>query len=168
MSLVELLIVLGVLSVIGAMSLGAFTSGVGALGRAEEDAQGQADVTIGLERLTKELRQVRRLRTGTGPAQLVAWLDRDGDAVMSPAETVTWRVVTAPPGTGQFHLLRVDGSGTATTLATTLTSGQAFTFNAADPTRASTVSVELRYDAKPGAHLGEKIARAQVRLRNLR
>ena len=166
MTLVELLVVLVVGGVLTTISLSALASGRDTLTRAQDDAQGQADVAGVVQRLSADLRQARRVEPGSAPGMLVLWVDRDGDEVRSAAEAVTWQVMSPPAGRRHFRLARLDGAGRHTDEARTLVSPDVFTFDSADPARVRSVGVDLRYDALPDGHLGEKRVSLRIRLRN--
>ena len=166
-TLIELMLVVVMTVVIGLIAFGGFSSGLGALQRTDDDARGQADITIASERLSRDLRQGRGIAAGSSAAQLTIWIDEDADYAASPAELVTWRAVAAPHSPGHFLLERAEGDGTGVPVGNTLVSDVTFAYDAADVTRSRVVTVSLEFDAVVGRYLDEKHVTFEIRLRNV-
>lgn len=165
-TLVELLLVVFIGGVIGAISLSAFVSGLGLLSRTDGDTRGQADATIAAERLANDLREARRVEAGSTASSLALWIDTNGDLVQAASETVTWSAVADAASPGSFLLRRTEGAGTPNQVASTLTSSAVFAYSTATVTQARVVTVTLRYDAFTDDAAQEKRLVFQVRLRN--
>jgi prepilin-type N-terminal cleavage/methylation domain-containing protein len=168
LTLVELLVTVLVGGVLAAMSLSAFMSGLNTLARADDQARGQAEATVAAQRMARDLRQARAVRTGSGASVLHLWVDLDGDAVMGPAESVTWRAVAVGDGTGHLTLERADGTGERSDVSASLVSGALFTYDTTVPATARVVTVRLEYDAVAGAYAPPKLVVFDARLRNAR
>jgi len=145
-TLIELMLVVVMTVAIGLIAFGGFSSGLGALQRTDDDARGQADITIASERLSRDLRQGRGIAARSSAAQLTIWIDEDADYAAAPSELVTWRAV--PVGN-------------------TLVSDVTFAYDAADVTRSRVVTVSLEFDAVVGRYLDEKHVMFEIRLRNV-
>lgn len=167
-SLIELLVVVVVGGVLAALTLSGFMTGLNSLARADDDSRGQADATIAAQRMSRDLRQARAVVAGSTASAVNLWVDADGDATRSPAESVTWRAVAAGDGTGHVTLERLDGTGARAEVATTLVSDALFGYDSADATAARVVSVRLEYDAITGAYAAPKRLFLDIRLRNAR
>jgi prepilin-type N-terminal cleavage/methylation domain-containing protein len=166
-TLIELVLVVAMMAGVGLIAFGGFTSGLGALARSDDDARGQADITIASERLSRDLRQGRGIAAGSSAAQLTIWIDSDADYAASPAELVTWRAVAAPASPGHFLLERAEGTAAGIPVGNTLVSDVTFGYDAADVTRTRIVTVTLEFDAVVDRYLDEKHVSFEIRLRNV-
>jgi prepilin-type N-terminal cleavage/methylation domain-containing protein len=166
-TLIELMVVVALAAVIGTITFMAFTSGQEALGRADDDSRGQQDLRITAERLTRDLRAARGVDAGSTGQKLTVWIDTDGDYRRDPIESVTWRLVVNAADPKHFDVQRVDGTGAGVTIGQALVSGIAFSYDAADVTRARTVTVTMTYDAIVDAYLEQKQTTYRVRMRNV-
>jgi prepilin-type N-terminal cleavage/methylation domain-containing protein len=166
-TLIELMIVVVLVGVIGAITFMAFTSGQEALGRADDDARGQQDLRITAERLTRDLRAARGVDAGSTGEKLTIWIDTNGDYRRTPAESITWRLMVNPTDSKHFDVQRVDGTGAGLTVGQALVSGIAFSYDSADVTKARIVNVTMTYDAIVDAYLEQKKTTYRVRMRNV-
>lgn len=166
-TLVEMMVVVVLVGVIGTITFMAFTSSQEALGRTDDDSRGQQDLRITAERLTRDLRAARGVDAGSDGSRLTVWIDTNSDYRRSPAESITWSLVTNPDDPKHFDVRRVDGTGTGYTVGQALVSGIAFTYNAADVTKARIVTVTMTYDAIVDAYLEQKQTTYRVRMRNV-
>ena len=166
-TLVELLIVLVLVGIVGSICLIAFTSGSEALGRTDDDAQGQQDLRIVTERLSRDIRGARGVSAGSGPTTLKIWIDFNADYVQTADETITWQLATNPGDPKHFNVQRMTGTGQNVTIGQALVSGIAFSYDTADPTKARVVTVTMTYDAIVGAYLGQKQTTFRIRMRNV-
>lgn len=176
-ALVELLVVMVVMSIVGAAVLGVvlttFRSNQyqGALREVMDDGR------ISLDRIRTELRGGRRVLTGSDPYHLYWWVDRDEDGVPQAGERVHF--CTAALGetdcatataSGQFQLIRwtdAQDQTSARTVAKTLTTTEVFSGYEADPRKTRTVTITLPLEVPGGRGPEETTMAADVRLRNV-
>ena len=166
-TLVELLLVVFVLGLIGAMTVVAFTSGQEALGRADDDSRGQQDLRTVSERLSRDIRAARGVADGSTPTTLTVWIDSDADYVEDAAERITWTLAANPNDAKHFNITRAAGAGTAEVVGEALVSGIAFAYDNAVVTHARIVTVKMTYDAIVDAYLAKKETTFRIRMRNV-
>lgn len=166
-ALIELLVVMVLIGVIATITFMAFTSGQEALGRADDDSRGQQDLRTTAERLSRDLREARGVDAGSTGEKLTIWIDTNGDYRRTPTESITWRLTTNPSDPKHFDVQRLDGTGAGYTVGQALVSGIAFSYDAADVTKARTVTVTMTYDAIVDAYLEKKQTTYRVRMRNV-
>ena len=167
-TLVELLIVVVMIGLIGAMALVSFTSGHEALGRADDDSRGQQDLRIVTERLSRDIRAARGVETGSGEDTLRVWIDYDANYRRSEDELITWQLSPNPDDPKHFNVVRSDAAGSGDTVGEALVSGIAFAYDAApDITESRVVTVTMTYDAIVDAYLQKKQTTFRIRMRNV-
>jgi Tfp pilus assembly protein PilW len=104
-TLVELLITFVLTAVLGTILVSAVVSSDRLFRRTDEEAAGQTDVRVTIERLGRDVRNARSLDPGATASQLVIWIDSNSDYKQQPAELVTWRLVAGT--NGHFDVARV-------------------------------------------------------------
>ena len=166
-TLVELLLVVFVLGLIGAMTVVAFTSGQEALGRADDDSRGQQDLRTVSERLSRDIRAGRGVADGSNETTLKVWVDTDADYVQDAAERITWALAVNPNDAKHFNVTRTAGACTAEVIGEALVSGIAFAYDNAVVTRSRIVTVRMTYDAIVDAYLAKKETTFRIRMRNV-
>lgn len=185
LTLVELLVVVLLLAIVGAIVLAAFLTGSRTLGRVDDDVRGQGDQRIVSERLMRDLRQARGVEEPTA-AELTAdpdtakrkleiWIDYNANYVRETGEVVTWALSSTPDGEGHYNVIRSTDAGDTETVARALVSGIAFEYRndqvadlqGADVDEASVVVVSMEYDAIVGAFLQKKYTTFDARMRNV-
>ncbi|MEW6581901.1 MAG: prepilin-type N-terminal cleavage/methylation domain-containing protein [Actinomycetota bacterium] len=166
-TLVELLVVVLMAGILGAMALVTFTSGSEALGRADDDSRGQQDLRIVSERLSRDVRAARGVDAGSTGTSLTIWIDADANYRKSPAETITWSLSTNPDDPKHFNVQRSTGAGDTATVGQALVSGIAFAYDASDVTQSRVITVTMTYDAIVDAYLTQKQVTYKVRMRNV-
>jgi type II secretory pathway pseudopilin PulG len=184
-TLVELLVIVFLLAVIGAVSLAAFQSGSDALGRVDDDIQGQQDLKIVTERLTRDIRAGRGVHDTSDPSTLSVWIDYDADYIKDASEIIVWDVVVNAADSDHFDVRRTEGTDTPEVVGRAVIDALAFKYfqdqtgtqteivpdtNPLTPntalTDASIVEVSMDYDAIVGAYLDQKTNTYRIRLRN--
>jgi prepilin-type N-terminal cleavage/methylation domain-containing protein len=172
-TLVELLIVMVLMSVIGAITVTAVTNAARSQARISDDAQGLQDVQTVTERLGRDLRQARGVDSTATAYQLTIWIDKNSDFVQTPDETVTWClrstsgcVVGAAAGT-HYNVVRftADAPAVQQVVGRTVVDQLAFTYSAAPVQTSTLVSVKMTYDATGFA--GKRNVEFRTRMRNV-
>ncbi len=186
-TLVELLVIVFIMGLIGAICLATFNTGSNALGRVDDDIRGQQDLRIVTERLTRDIRAGRGVHDDTDPAtadsdqsKLILWIDYDADYIKDAAtEIIVWDVVASSGG--HYDVRRKQGSDPAQTVGRSVIDALAFQYfrddtgtlqvldasvAATDLTLSSVVEVSMDYDAIVGAYLEQKTNTYRIRLRN--
>jgi hypothetical protein len=164
-SLLEVVLTTFILSIVGALSVSALTTGNRTVGHVEDEHRGLADLKIVGERMSRDMRAARSVDPASTPSSLSIWIDYDSDYRQTAAETVTW-AIAASSRPYQYNVTRTTGGGAAQIVGTTLLSDIVFGYAPAPPgTRV--VNAALSYDAIPGLYSSDKLVRFDVRLRNV-
>lgn len=168
LTLVELLIVVVMIGLIGALALVAVTSGHEALGRADDDSRGQQDLRVVTERLSRDIRAARGVEAGSDEDTLRIWIDRDANYKRSGDELITWQLSPNPDDPKHFNVVRSDAAGSGYTVGEALVSGIAFGYDALpNITESRVVTVTMTYDAIVAAYLQQKQTTYRIRMRNV-
>lgn len=171
-SLIELLVVIGLISVIGAAILTVIVTTTGAERRQSDLAQEMDSARLALDRMRKELRGADHIDATSGPHQLT-FERRDGTDVTYCVRPIG--DTTCASGTS-MELVRWEGSasGSARTLAHTLVPGPTDPFVYQDSLTSDSetppiamVTIGLSFDRRPGAGTEPLTVAAEVRVRNV-
>lgn len=190
-SLIELLVVVGLLSVIGAATLTVIVTTSRSNAYAEELRTVMDDGRLSLDRIRKELRGGRRVLDGSNSFHLYWWVDQNQNGTQETDERVHYCVTplgtpngnncltSLPSPLGKYQLVRwTDASGPsdARSIARTLVNPQVFTGYACPPAscspgemaETSTIRITFALDVKERSGGPETITmEASVRLRNV-
>ena len=109
LSLVELLVVLGLLSIVGASILGVATTTLRAERTAEDLARNLDETRIAVERVRDEVRGADGVCQGSDGQSMTVWTDRNANGAVDPGEVVTFALVEVD---GEMLLQREDDEGT--------------------------------------------------------
>lgn len=165
MSLVELLVVMVILSIVGALVTTSVISVSGTVRHDDDEARGLADVRKVVERLGRDVRQARSIAAGADANHLVLWIDYNSDYRQQAIETVTWQLRVGSAA-GHFDVERSVQGGEVYRQATTLVSDIAFTYDRPAPdTRLVTTS--MAYDAVLESGTTQRTVTFANRLRNV-
>ena len=165
-SLVELMVVIGFLSVIGTLLLTTFSTTTRAYGQLDDETRGLSDLEVVVERIGRDLRAARGVEAPADATQLTMWIDGNSDYVRNPGEIFTWKI-QAGANPGQYDVVRVDDLGATQVVGYSLVSDIAFSYpGATTPSQARTVRVSMRYDAIVGGYASDRTAAFEIRLRN--
>lgn len=190
MTLIELMVAISLISVLGAVLVGAVRDN-GALNvLTRDESQGLADVKKVVERLGRDVRSARALNPGATESQLVLWVDFNSDYIKTSDEIVTWQLLKEDENGVQYNVIRQTEGGDPTIQARTLVSDIAFCYwpssaepdqadctgslpasagglSADDAARTRLVTTVTTYDAMPGVGAGERQVAFSSRLRNV-
>lgn len=123
-SLIELLVVLGLLSIVGASILGVATTTLRAERTAEDLARNLDDTRIAVERVRDEVRGADGICEDSDGQSMTVWTDRNVDGTVDSGEVVTFELVEDD---GETVLQRQDDEGTRR-LTGRLVDAEAFTY----------------------------------------
>ncbi len=147
-SLIELLVVLGLLSIVGASILTVATTTLRAERTAEDLARNLDDTRIAVERVRDEVRGADGVCQDSDAQAMTVWTDRNADGTVDPGEVVTFELVD-DDGDGEMVLQREDDAGTRR-LAGRLTDADGFTY--LGPGRTETApTLDCSEGTSPGA-----------------
>lgn len=182
----ETMVVLVLVSVIGAVVMRATVDSHKVVRITDDQTQGLSDVRVAAERLSRDIRDARSVvcnPVGT-PASLASsdptctyhlqlWVDYNSDYSQQADETVTWQLATSDRP-GQYDLVRtVDGD--SQTQARTIVTQVAFSYDlqpgstsaAPGATTTKVVNVNMTYDAIQPYGTSNKTVSFTGRLRNV-
>lgn len=163
-TVIELSVAMGIAGVVAAVLFAAIVTLQRTEVYTEQDSRALSELRINVDRLTRDLREARRVFSGSTARSIKVWLDDDRDNVQDANERVTWAVTTVA---GQGALTRdTDVVGVDPTIVSgDIVDADAFTYTPAPPSTAR-VDVTLRADAEAGYSAGERTVRTRIRLRN--
>lgn len=180
-TILEVMVVMGILSIVGALAYAALFSGYRVLGQADDEARGLADVKLVVQRIGRDLRSARGIDPGADATQLTIWIDTNANYEKTDDEIVTWTIL--PSGTSQFDVVRKRGTSpvlTSNIVGETLVDAIAFKYRPAPPggpvavpvTAAAAptiqaVDVGMTYDAVPGRYAKPRNEIFSIRMRNV-
>lgn len=185
-TLVEMLVVLVLTGVIGALCLAAVQSSARVFIHNDDENRGLRDARVILDRLARDVRESRGVVCDAGLADLSdptsadplcaghlqLWIDSNYDFIQQPTEVVTWRLQRADDGE-HFDVWRIVGTGaggsavTQHRQATSLIVRTLFTYDTPSaPSNASIVNLQMQYDAEVGIGTDLRWATFSARLRN--
>ena len=163
LTLVELLVVLALLGVVGAVMLSGVVSGLRATDQVEAEADALDEVRVAVERLSRDLRQARLVDPTSTAGTVVIWIDVDSDYRQAGRELLTWEL--EPRDAGGYDLVRRDGAGGRWVEPLRFATGLAFTYDPAPPDTRE-VSITLSYKVQPGPAAATRSVPIEIRLRN--
>lgn len=181
-SLIELLVVVGLLSVVSGAVFSVIVTTSRSNTFSAELRTVMDDGRVSLDRVRKELRGGRRVLDGSDEYHLYWWADQNQDGLQQTDERIHYCVtplgtpngndcLTSPPAPGQFQLVRwtdAEGEAAARSIARTLVDPEVFTGYAGKLAETDTVHVTFALDvADEGAGPDQITMSASVRLRNV-
>jgi len=174
LTLVDLLIGL----VLSAAVLGLTTSALHVATKTDmavsQSSEALAQLRTTVQRLTKEVRQARRIYSDSDERTLHFWLDRNQNSVVDTGERIIWHLEAA--GVKTTLLRSVDDAQSGVPEAVDfLASESSFayaresggTMQAVGPQNATVVTLAFAADVDPDRHSGPRWTRTEVRLRNV-
>jgi Tfp pilus assembly protein PilW len=194
MTLVELMVVVLLTGLVGAMMVAAYMVTARTDRATAQDHQALANLRIATDRIERELRQARRVYRDSNASRLHFWVDYDRDNQQDPSERVTFIVTTntgaAPSATGTTSTLwrRTDEPGSPQVIVTTgmqlfpATDADRLTFQyknqagttaftsvaapSTEVTPTSLIELRLASDEAEGPYPAPRTLKTEVRLRN--
>lgn len=191
-SLIELLVVIGLLGIVGTAIMTVVLSTTRTERFTTELRTVEDDGRTALGRIRKELRAGREILVGSDTATLHFWVDQDQDNDVDDSENRWYCVrpvgggacvdVDNPPSDSKYELVRWsepqntwkpgDGwprtaPGSAQVIARTLLDVEPFAYGVAEPTEARVVSVELELDVNSSRGPEALNVAASIRMRNV-
>ena len=139
-----------------------------------ESSEALAQLRTTTQRLTKEVRQARRIYSDSDEHSLHFWLDRNQDGIVDTGERIVWRLVAS--GTKATLVRSVDdATGGVPAAVDFLAAGSSFAYAresggsmlTAEPMAATVVALAFSADVDPDRHSGPRWVRTEVRLRNV-
>ena len=188
-TLVELVVTMLLLTVVSSLVVTAVVQAQKVFIHTDDEARGQADAKVVLDRLGRDVRQARGVECDGGlsdpsdattgdpscQAHLQLWVDANSDYLRQPAEVITWRLKKSADAE-HYDVLRTTGTGatpiTSKVEATSLFTRFAFTYDAVDAAgaplfkRVQEINIVLQYDALVGVGTKLRHAAFSARLRN--
>jgi Tfp pilus assembly protein PilW len=179
-SLVELLVAIILAGVLGSVVLSASILTHKDLRIADDETRGQEDVSVAVERLSRDLRQARGAvcdGAASDPncaVHLQLWIDSNSNYKQDADEVVTWRLQASAGDPGHYNMIRTV-NGTSTTMARTIVQNVAFAYDvppgAGQPgpgvVATKQVTVSIFYDAVVGRGTSTRQATFTTLLRNV-
>jgi len=151
-SLVELMVAMIIMGVVGTATLGVVTAALRSQRFASEVRDEVEGVRVGMDRLRKEVRSTRQVRTGSTARQLNLWLDRNQNHVPDAGELVTYLINDVGGGSADLRRWNdVQGQGGAVVVARGLQLADAFVYDLApQDTRTVTITLTAISDSPQG------------------
>lgn len=163
-TLVELLVVIVILGVIGALTVGAIVTGFGAARTSDAVGETLDGTRIAVQRVRDTLRNADEVCTGSTDTSLSVWVDDDGDGAYSPEE----RILFERTGT-QFQRVSFDGAGNPTEtllIRDDIIDATLFVYNGDLATAADQQPTDIRcIDGGAADGTGERITRVDLQFR---
>ena len=159
MSLVELGVAMMITAVLSVLMITWFAAGVGSENSHRSYDAALSDLREVSDRLGREVRSAGAL-TAADADSLSFWLDENRDGVTDAGETITWAI------TGSEMRRFTDDDSEDGVLATHLTAGTGFTYDAASPGAVTRVTITLVAGAETRAGVDEVTHTADIYLRN--
>lgn len=159
MSLVELGVAMMITAVLSVLMVSWFAAGVGSENSHRSYDAALSDLREISDRLGREVRAAGVL-TSAAPDSLSFWLDGDRDGVADAGETITWTI------DGSEMRRFTDDDSEDGVLATHLTTGTGFAYDAASPGAVTRVTITLVAGAETRAGIDEVTHTADIYLRN--
>lgn len=159
MSLVELGVSMVITSLLAVLMVTWLSAGVGSESSQrsyDEALSGLRDVS---DRLSREVRAAGYLTTAE-PESLSFWLDGDRDGVVGQGESITWAI----EGSDMRRFTEDDSENVV--LASHLTTGSQFSYDAATPGSVTRVTIDLVAAAETRAGFDLVLHSADIYLRN--
>lgn len=177
-TLVELLVVLLLSSIVGAITITTLMSVMRADQFTEEYARVVDDGRISLDNIRRELREGRRVLDGSTAQHLYWWSDRNQDGLQQPEERINYCAASLTSNsclssaqTGKFRLIRwsdAESVADARTIAATLVTTEIFSGLESPVTHSRVVELTFVLDVRAGGRGPQEITMgATVRLRNV-
>ena len=180
-TLVETLIAMMLFGILGAVVLAATISTQRTMRVADDEARGQEDVAIVVDRLGRDIRDARGVvcdGAASDPTclrHLQLWVDYNSNYKQDTGETITWELTPNDDGEHKDVVRTVDG-GTPSVIARTIVSDFAFLYAPQDPTDSQPapgepttreVRVKMDYDAVVGSDTSQREVTFTALLRNV-
>ena len=163
-SLVELLIAMFIVSIIGSILYGAFVSVLRTERFSGEDSHALAQLRIGTDRLSAELREGKRVYVNSTARLVRVWVDRNRDDRQDANERVTWEIRDAGGGLGNLVRYTDANPSIQPQAGQFLFPNAAFSYDVPPP-GTTTVKISLSVRSQTGI-AGTRTIEEQIRLRN--
>jgi type II secretory pathway pseudopilin PulG len=165
-TVVELVVAMAIASVVAVVLFAAVVTVQRTEVYTEQDSRALAELRVNVDRFTRELREARRVYSGssTTARSIKFWVDDDRDNQQDPTERVTW-AVTAVGADGQLTRTTDVAGATPDRVSADIVVADAFTYTPAPP---GTVRVDVVFqaDVDEGRSAARRTVRTVIRLRN--
>ena len=159
MSLVELGVSMVITSLLSVLMVTWFSAGVGSENSQRSYDEALSDLRDVSDRLSREVRAAGYL-TEAEPYSLSFWLDSDRDGEVGEGESITWAI----EGSDMRRFTEDDSENVV--VATNLTTGSQFSYDAVTPGLVTRVTIDLVAGAETRAGVDLVLHSADIYLRN--